>query len=281
MACQCGVVHFDVHFEVFVQTVGFQEADNRFRVCVILMLGRFHRFRLNQERTFEAACTGIVACNGQHLCKVFFFTLLVGIQQRHIAFASTPEHVVRTAQFDCCVNGILDLNGSAGHNVKVGIGGGTVHVTCMTEYVGSTPQQFDTCFLLLLLGVCNDGFQVCFVLFDCIGLVAKVNIVEAVIFDAHFLHELETSIHFILGSLQFIGITVPGEVFRSAAELVATLCTECMPPCHRELQPIFHLLAHDYFFRIVVAECHRILTFFAFEFDFSYSGKILFCCHND
>ena len=51
-----------------------------------------------------------------------------------------------------------------------------------------------------------------------------------VIFDAHFLHELETSIHFVLGSLQFIGISVPGEMLRSTAELVATLCTECMPP---------------------------------------------------
>ena len=58
MACQCGVVHFDVHFEVFVQTMGLQEADNRFRVYVILMLGRVpSAFGSNQERTLEAACT--------------------------------------------------------------------------------------------------------------------------------------------------------------------------------------------------------------------------------
>ena len=150
----------------------------------------------------------------------------------------------------------------------------------MTEYVSSTPQQFDTGFSLFLLCISNNCFQVCFIFFNSSSFFAKVNIVEAVIFDTHFLHELESGVHLILGCLYFISITIPGELFGTATELVAAFCAECVPPCHSKLQPVFHFLAHDDFFCIIVAESHWVLTFFTFEFNFSYSGKILFCCHN-
>ena len=81
VARQSSVVHFDVHLEIFVQIVSLQEADNGFGVYIILVFCRFHRFRFNQEGTFEAAGTGIVASDGQHLCEVLFLTLLVCIQQ--------------------------------------------------------------------------------------------------------------------------------------------------------------------------------------------------------
>ena len=81
VARQSSVVHFDVHLEIFVQIVSLQEADNGFGVYIILVFCRFHRFRFNQEGTFEAAGTCIVAGDGQHLCEVLFLTLLVCIQQ--------------------------------------------------------------------------------------------------------------------------------------------------------------------------------------------------------
>ena len=81
MACQCGVVYFDVHFEIFVQSVSFQEADNGFCICIILVFGRFHRFRFDKECTFEATGTSIIAGDSQHLCQVFFFAFLICIQQ--------------------------------------------------------------------------------------------------------------------------------------------------------------------------------------------------------
>ena len=103
---------------------------------------------------------------------------------------------------------------------------------------------------------------------------------EAIVFDTHLLHELEAGIHLVLGSLYGISIAVPRELLRSATELVATFCTECVPPSHRELQTVLHLLAHDHLFGIVITECHRVLTFFTFKFNLSYTRKILFCCHN-
>ena len=280
MTGQRSMIHFDIHFEVLIQIMSFQEADDGFGVYIILMFGGFHRFGLDQECTGEAFAAGIVAGKGQHPCKVFLFTFLVRVQQRHIAFTSTPKYIVHSTKFDGCVDGVLDLNGSTCHYVEIRIGCGTVHVACMAEYVGSTPQQFDACFRLFLFGVCHNSFQVGFVFFDAIGFFAKVDVVETIVFDAHFLHELKACIHFVFGGLHFVCTTVPRELLRTTAKLVATFRTEGMPPCHGKFQPIFHLFSHHHFFSIVIAECHWVHTLFSFELNFSYSGKILFCCHN-
>ena len=103
MASQSCVINLDVYFEIFIQTVSFQEADNSFSIYVILMFCRFHRFRLNQESTFEATSTCIVTSDSQHLRKVFFFTFLVSVQQRHVTFA--------TAVFSSFIHRIPYVNG--------------------------------------------------------------------------------------------------------------------------------------------------------------------------
>ena len=151
----------------------------------------------------------------------------------------------------------------------------------MAEYVGSTPQQFDAGFCLFLLGIRYDFLQVGFVFFNGLGFFAEVYIVEAVVFDTHFLHEFKAGVHFVLGSLNLVSLTVPGEFLCSATELVTTFCAKSVPPCHGELQPFAHFLTHDYFIGIVITECHRVLALFTFEFNLSYSGKILFCCHKN
>lgn len=57
---------------------------------------------------------------------MFLLALLVGVEEAHVAFASAPEHVVLTAEGDCGVDSVLDLHGSAGHYVKVGVRVGVV-----------------------------------------------------------------------------------------------------------------------------------------------------------
>ena len=112
-----------------------------------------------------------------------------------------------------------------------------------------------------------------FVFFDAVSFFDKVYIVEAVEFDAHFLHDFKAGIHFVFGTFQGGGSFVPGEFLRSAAELVASFGTEGVPPSHREAQPIFHFFAVDDFLGVVVTESHRVFTLFSFKFDFSYLRK--------
>ena len=274
------MVHLDVHLEVLLQAVCTEEADDGFRVHVVLVLGRFHRFRLDEERAFEAFGAGIVAGCLQHLCQMFLFTLHVGVQQAHVAFAPAPKHVVRAAQFDGGIDGVLDLHGCACHHVEIRVGGRTVHIAFVSEYVGRAPKVLDTRSLHLFLDISHDGLHVGFIFLDGIAFGDEVHVVEAEIFDTQFLHDFKTGIGLLLGDGQGIRALVPGERLRAAAELVAAFCAKGVPPSHGKLQPVFHLLAHDDLFGIIVAVSQWVLALFSFELNFSDARKILFLCHN-
>ena len=97
MTGQGCVVHFNIHLEILFQAMSLQETDNCFGIHIVLVLGRFHRFRFNEESTGESLCTGIVTSDGQHLSQMFLFTLLVSIEQAHVTFTTAPEHIVSTA----------------------------------------------------------------------------------------------------------------------------------------------------------------------------------------
>ena len=235
MSSQSRVVHLDVHFEILVQPVCLQEADDGLRVHVILMLGGLHRLRLHKEGTLKATGTGIVAGHAQHRGQVFLLAFLVGVEQAHVALAATPEDVVRSAQLDGGVDGILDLHGGTGYDVEVGVRGSAVHIALVAEDIGRTPQQFDTRLLLFLFQVGYDFLQIGFVFLDGVGLGTEVHVVEAVVLDTHLLHEFKTGVHLVLGSLHGIGRVVPRESLRTAAELVATFGAQRVPPGHGEL----------------------------------------------
>ena len=227
--------------------MGPEEAYHGLAVHVILMLGGLHGLRFNEECAFEAFCACVVACEGQHHCQVLFFALLVGVEDAHVAFAASPEHIVGTAQLYCGVDGVLNLYGGAGHYVEVGIGGGSVHVAGVAEYVGGAPEILDACLGHLLLEVGHDFLHVGLVFLDGGGLAHKVYVVEAEILYAEFLHDFEACVGFVLRCLHGIGGGVPGELLCAAAELVAAFGAQCVPPCHGKLEPVFHFLASTTF----------------------------------
>ena len=96
----------------------------------------------------------------------------------------------------------------------------------------------------------------------------------------HLLHDFKAGVCLVLGSFHGVGAVVPRELLRSAAELVATLGAQRVPPSHGELQPILHFLAHDDLLGVVVVESHRVLAVFTFKFNLPNLGEILFCCHS-
>ena len=103
---------------------------------------------------------------------------------------------------------------------------------------------------------------------------------ETIVLDAHLLHELKASIHLILGCLYRASCTIPWECLCTATELVCTLCAECVPPSHRELEPLSHCLAEDYLVCVIVTESHRVSALLAFELDLTDTREKFFCCHN-
>ena len=76
---ESSMVYLDIHLEVFIQTMSFEEANYSFCVYIILMLSRFHRLRLDEECACETFAASIVASQCKHSCKMLLFTFLVGI----------------------------------------------------------------------------------------------------------------------------------------------------------------------------------------------------------
>ena len=270
MTSESSVVHLDINLEVLIKTMSFQETNNGFRIHIILVLRRLHWFWFNQERTLESLCTSIVASHSQHRSHVFFLTLLVGVQQAHITFTTAPEYIVGTTKFDSSINSVLDLNDSTSYNIEIRIGRSTISITLVAKYVSCTPKQLDVGELFhLLLSIVGNFLHTTLVLLDGLTFFNEVNIMEAEIFDTQFIHDFETSIHLILGALYGAFSLIPFIRTSLSTELVCTCSSECVPPCHGKLQPIFHLFAHHFALRLIIVERHYILAFFSFERNFS------------
>ena len=137
MTCQRSVVHLNIDLEVLIQSVGFEETDNGLGIHIILVFARLHWLGLNEESTLESLRTSIVSRHTEHSSHVLFLTLLVSVEKRHIALATAPEHIVLCAEFDTCVNSVLNLHDSTSHYIKIRVGARTVHVTGMPKDIGS------------------------------------------------------------------------------------------------------------------------------------------------
>ena len=272
-----GVVNLYVHLEVLVETVSFQEAYYGFRVHVVLVLRRLHGLRLYEERARKAIGAGIVACHGQHACQMVLLALLVGVEQAHVALATSPEYVVGAAKLDGSVNGVLYLYGSACHYIKVGIGCRSVHIALMSEDVCRAPQQVLVGMLSqLLLEVVGDNAHALLVFLYGAALLNEVRVVEAEEVYAELVHYLKACVGFVFGTLHRVSGIVPGVMSCLAAKLVARGLAKRVPPCKGEAQPVFHLLAGYYLLCIVVVECQWIFTLCSLEGNLADLWEILF-----
>ena len=210
---------------------------------------------------------------------MLLLALLVSIEKAHISLTAAPEHIVCTAELDSSVDGVLDLYCCTCNYIKIRICRSSVHIALVTEYVCCSPKKLDACLGLLLLEVCNNFLETSLILLNVRALVYQVYIMEAIVLDAHLLHELESCIDLILGRLYRARSTVPREGLCSATELIRALCAECVPPCHRELEPLGHSLAEDHLLCIIIAESHRVSALLAFKLNLVDSWEKFFCCH--
>src|SRR5690606_12722404 len=84
MLRQRGVIHFDVKLEIIEEIEFSEKRDYGSSVKVILMLGGFHRLRLDKESSFEAIAASVVTRCVQESSEMFLFPLHIGVQQRHV-----------------------------------------------------------------------------------------------------------------------------------------------------------------------------------------------------
>ena len=269
VAGEGGMVDFDIDLEVLVEAVGAEETDDGLRIDVILVLCRLHGLGLDEECALEAMCAGVISGCSEHGGKVILLPLHLGVKDAVIAFAATPEHVRGATEFDGSVDRILDLDGCAGDYVEVGIGGGAVGVALVAEYIGRAPEVADAGLAHLLEKIVGDIFQAGLIFVNVIAVLYEVDVVEAEIADAEFLHDFESGIDLgagaAIGAFAFVPLIGTG----LAAEGISGCLAESMPPCHGEFEPVLHGFAHDDAFCVIIVECERILALSALETNLS------------
>ena len=143
VAGQGGVVRLDVDPVLVREVVAHEEGVDRGRVVVVLVLRRLLRLRLEQQRPGEADPMLVLGDEGQEPRQLRFLARQIGVQQRLVALAAAPQHVVRAVQPMRRLEHVLDLRGRVGEDLGVGIGGRAGRVARVAEQVGGSPQQPD------------------------------------------------------------------------------------------------------------------------------------------
>ena len=142
MAGQDRVALFDIHLNFTSKTEVLEEAVDRGHVVVVLVLGRFLRLGLDQDRALEAHLVLIIDDHLKHAPGLLALASHVGVEQGFIAFAPTPQHVVLAAEFDRRVHAGFDRGRRKGKDIRVGVGRCSRHETPVREQVRSAPKQF-------------------------------------------------------------------------------------------------------------------------------------------
>ena len=121
MASEGGVIRLDIKFKIFFEAVGAEEGDSTGDIEIVLVFGRLFRFRLDEELAFEADALRVIESEMQKSSQMILLTFEVGIEQRFVAFPTTPEDVAFAAKFFGHLNRFLHLGGGIGKDMGVGV----------------------------------------------------------------------------------------------------------------------------------------------------------------
>src|SRR5258705_5695942 len=95
------------------------------------------------------------------------FPLHIRIQQRRIAFAPTPENIALSTEFVSHFERFFDLRRRVGEDIGVAACSRAVNKARVDEQAGSSPKQFDTSSLLLLLEHLDYRVEITIRLLEC------------------------------------------------------------------------------------------------------------------
>ncbi len=121
---QRGVVRLDVGPVFAVESVAHEEAVDRRHVVVVLVLGRLHRLRFDEQLAGEPDPVLVLGDQVQEPGELGTLAPQVGVEQRVVALAATPQHVVLAAKPVGHLEHVLHLGGGVGEHFRIRVGGG-------------------------------------------------------------------------------------------------------------------------------------------------------------
>ena len=121
-------------------------------VVVVLVLGRLARLRLEEDRPGEADALLVLDDHRQEPGELVELLAEVGVEQRVVALATAPQHVVVTTEAVRRLQAMGDLGGGVGEQLGVRVRRRPGLVARVGEEVGRAPQELDAGALLVVGG---------------------------------------------------------------------------------------------------------------------------------
>src|SRR5258708_6152509 len=131
-----GVADFDVEPDLPLKPEALQEAEYGGDVEIVLMFGRLLWLRLDQDHALVADLVLVLDDERQKASELILLAAQVRIEQRFVALAAAPQHIIGAIERMRRVKHILHLRSSVSEHIRIGIGGGACEVARMAEEIG-------------------------------------------------------------------------------------------------------------------------------------------------
>ena len=118
------MVRLDVDAVLALEAVRDEEAVDGRDVVVVLVLGRLHRLGLDEELAPEPDPVLVLGDEVQEPGELGALAPEVRVEQRVVALAATPQHVVLAAEPLGDLEHVLDLRRGVGEDLGIGVGRG-------------------------------------------------------------------------------------------------------------------------------------------------------------
>ena len=261
---ECRVVGLDVDLDLVLEAVLLEKGVHRRDVVVVLVLGGLHALRLDEQCPLEPDRVLVLDDHVHEATELIEFARHVGVEERLVALATAPQHVVGAAEVVRSLHAVGHLGGGVHEQIGVGVGGGTRHEAAVREGVGGAPHQLDVGVGHLLAGVVDHLVEVPARLGEGVAGGCDVDVVERVEPDAELGDELERGVHLHPGGVHRIEIGrvvgVPRSVERAGAEDVETIPGERVPVADGEAEVLGHRAVADHAVGLVPAEGQRVVA---------------------
>jgi len=211
------------------------------------------------QRPLEADPVLVLDHQLHEAAELFRLASQVRVEQRLIALAPAPQHVVRASQPVRGFEDVFHLGRRAGKDLRVRVRRSAGGIARVPEEVGRAPEQPDAAALHRGLDVFEDRIEVRAALAKAGALGRDVSIVEAEEGSAQLLEELEGHLQLAAGLGH--GIAAP------RSEDIVAGPAEAVPVTDGEAQMVLHPPAQHDAVRIVEAEGERVLRLRALVAD--------------
>jgi len=242
---------------VFEEIELAEEVETGRGVRIVLVRGGFLWLRLDVELALEPDSMLVIDRHVQEPGEVATFPLHVGVDERPVAFAPSPEDVALAAEPMGRFQRRLDLRRGVAVDVDQRARARAGGVPLVGEETGGAPEQSTSARFHLGFDHVDHRVEVAFAFGDVVTLGGDVPIVKAEEVDVDLLQEFEEDPDTSAGVFDGGRPVVPGSLGGAEPERIRERIPHGVPVAARESKMIAHRFSGDHSIGVVASEPER------------------------